>query len=60
MKSDEKMFSVGEIIKSKKFQREAPEGFAFNTRRASRDKNLKEQKTTRKVNKTKKNIGLAK
>jgi hypothetical protein len=61
MKNSDEMFSVGEIIQSKEFEREAPKGFSFEIRRVLRDKRRKETKQTQNVNKTKKkNISLAK
>ena len=61
MKSDEKMFSVGEILKSKEFEREAPENFPFAIRKALNEKRREEPKQTQNVNQNKKkNISLAK
>lgn len=60
MRNDETMLFVGEIIRSKEFEREAPEGFPFAIRRALREKRRKENESA-KVNKTTvKNISLAK
>ncbi len=60
MNCDKTMLSVGQIIKSKEFEREAPEGFNFAIRRAEREKKRKENQSA-KVNKTTdKNISLAK
>lgn len=61
MKSDEKMFSVDEIIRSRKFKREVSENFPFAVRQALRRKQLKETEQTQNVNQNKKkNINLAK
>jgi len=59
MKCDDKMFSVGEIIKSKEFEREAPENFPFAIRRAERDKRRRDREQVQKVNQNK-NIRSAK
>ncbi len=61
MNCDETMLSVNQILKSKEFEGEAPEGFNFAIRRALREKRRKETERLQKVNQTTdKNISLAK
>lgn len=61
MEKKDEMSSVGEILISKKFEQEAPEGFDFQIRRALRDKQRRETQQTQNINKSEeKNISLAK
>lgn len=60
MKSDEKMSSFCEIVRSKEFKSKAPEGFTFNIRKVLHDRNSDKSHTTQKVINKKKISGLAK
>lgn len=53
MKKKDEMLSVGEILKSEKFQRAAPEGFGFQLRKTLTENR---QAKTQSVNKSKKKI----
>lgn len=60
MKSNDEMFSVGEIIQSKAFEREAPEEMKFLLRRLRRDAERETSTANRKKNSNLqvKNIGV--